>query len=133
MTLTTGNLNKMSVFPCLSFTRKKDNDKSGKDDDNNVLSFSVELLSRDFFLPLSYTYNCAPCITSLSVSQSVQSQSCPTLFDPMDCSTPGFPVHHHLLQLTQTQVHRAGDVIQPSHPLLSPLQGIVQDEAEKER
>ena len=45
---------------------------------------------------------------------------CPTLCDPMDCSTPGFPVHHHLLELTQTHVHRVGDAIQPSHPLSSP-------------
>ena len=47
-------------------------------------------------------------------------QSCPTLFDPMNRSTPGLPVHHHLPELTQTQVHRDGDAIQPSHPLLSP-------------
>ena len=38
----------------------------------------------------------------------------------MDCSTPGFPVHHHLLELAQTHVHRVGDAIQPSHPLSSP-------------
>ena len=38
----------------------------------------------------------------------------------MDCSTPGFPVHHQLLELTQTHIHRVGDVIQPSHPLSSP-------------
>ena len=38
----------------------------------------------------------------------------------MDCSTLGFPVHHQLLELTQTHVHRVGDAIQPSHPLLSP-------------
>ena len=38
----------------------------------------------------------------------------------MDCSTPGFPVHHQLLELTQTHVHRVGDAIQPSHPLSSP-------------
>ena len=38
----------------------------------------------------------------------------------MDCSTPGFPVLHHLLELVQTQVHRVGDAIQPSHPLMSP-------------
>ena len=44
-------------------------------------------------------------------------QSCPTLCDPMDCSTPGFSVHHQLLKLTQTHV---GDAIQPSHPLSSP-------------
>ena len=47
-------------------------------------------------------------------------QSCPTLCDPMDCSTPGFSVHHQLPQLAQTHVHLAGDTIQPSHPLLSP-------------
>ena len=46
-------------------------------------------------------------------------QSCPTLCDPMDCSTPGLPVHHQLLKLAQTHVHRVSDAIQPSHPLLS--------------
>ena len=40
--------------------------------------------------------------------------------NPMDCSTPGFPVHHQLLELTQTHVHWVGDTIQPSHPLSSP-------------
>ena len=48
------------------------------------------------------------------------SQSCPTLCSPMDCSTPGLPVHHQLLELAQTHVHRVGDAIQPSHPLSSP-------------
>ena len=47
-------------------------------------------------------------------------QSCPTLCDPMNCSTPGLPVHHQLLELTQTHVHWVGDTIQPFHPLLSP-------------
>ena len=47
-------------------------------------------------------------------------QSCPTLCDHMDCSTPGFLVHHQLLELTQTYVHQIGDAIQLSHPLLSP-------------
>ena len=52
---------------------------------------------------------------------SVQfSQSCLTLCDPMDCCTPGFPVHHQLPEFTQTPVHQVGDAIQPSHPLLSP-------------
>ena len=44
-------------------------------------------------------------------------QLCPTLCDPMECSTPGFPVHHQLPELTQTHVHQVGDAIQPSHPL----------------
>jgi len=47
-------------------------------------------------------------------------QSCPTLCDPMNHSTPGLPVHHQLLEFTQTQVHRVSDAIQPSHPLSSP-------------
>ena len=47
-------------------------------------------------------------------------QSCPTLCDPMDCSTPGFPVHHQLPELAETHVHQVGDAIQPSHPLPSP-------------
>ena len=47
-------------------------------------------------------------------------QSCPTLCDPMNCSTPGFPVHHQLLEFAQTHVHRLGNDIQPSHPLSSP-------------
>ena len=47
-------------------------------------------------------------------------QSCPTLCDPMDCSTPGLPVHHQLPELAQTHVHWISDAIQPSHPLSSP-------------
>ena len=47
-------------------------------------------------------------------------QSCPTLCNPMDWSMPGFPVHHQLPELAQSHVHRISDVIQPSHPLLSP-------------
>ena len=44
-------------------------------------------------------------------------QLCLTLCDPKDCSMPGFPVHHQLLEPTQTHVHCIGDAIQPSHPL----------------
>ena len=47
-------------------------------------------------------------------------QSCPTLCNPMDCSTPGLPVHHQLPEFTQTHVHWVGDAIQPFHPLSSP-------------
>ena len=47
-------------------------------------------------------------------------QLCLTLCDPMDCSTPGFPVHHQLLELAQTHIHRVRDAIQPSYPLSSP-------------
>ena len=55
-----------------------------------------------------------------SVSSVQFSQSCPTLCDPMNHSTPGLLVYHQLLEFTQTQVHRVGDAIQPSHPLSSP-------------
>ena len=48
-------------------------------------------------------------------------QSCLILCNLMDCRTPGFPVHHQLLELDQTYVHRVSDAIQPSHPLLSPF------------
>ena len=50
------------------------------------------------------------------ISRSVVSDS----FNPMNCSTPGLPVHHQLLEFTQTHVHSVGDAIQPSHPLSSP-------------
>ena len=60
-------------------------------------------------------------LSRVNVSQiSSVTQSCPTLCDPMDCSMPGFPVHHQLLEPTQTHVHCVGDAIQPSHPLSSP-------------
>ena len=52
--------------------------------------------------------------------ESSVAQSCPTLCDPMNRSTPGLPVCHQLPEFTQTHVHRVGDAIQPSHPLSSP-------------
>ena len=56
----------------------------------------------------------------ISIRISSIAQSCPTLCDPMDDSTPGLPVHHQLLEIAQTHGHQVGDAIQPSHPLLSP-------------
>ena len=55
-----------------------------------------------------------------SVQFSSVTQSCLTLWDPMNHSTPGLPAHHQLPKFTQTHVHLFGDAIQPSHPLLSP-------------
>ena len=57
----------------------------------------------------------------ISVQFSSVAQSCPSLCDPMDHGTPGFPVHHQLPELTQTHVLHIGDAIQPSHPLSSLL------------
>ena len=68
----------------------------------------------------------------------VQSKLCPTLFDPIDCSTPGFPVLHYLLEFAQTHVHWVSDANQPSHPLspsspptfnLSPHQVVISNES----
>ena len=63
-------------------------------------------------------------VHEFGVYQSVQfssvTQSCPTLCDPMNHSTPGFPVHHQLLKHAQTNVHQVGDAIQPFHSLSSP-------------
>ena len=55
----------------------------------------------------------------LTVQFSSVAQSCPTLCNPMDYSTPGLPVHHWTLEFTQTHLHWVGDAIQPSHPLLT--------------
>ena len=60
-------------------------------------------------------------LSSVSLVQFISfPQSCPTLCDPMNHSTPDLPVHHRLLEFTQTHVHRVSDAIQPSQPLLSP-------------
>ena len=61
-----------------------------------------------------------PYLPSSSVQFSSVAQSCPTLCDPMNRSTPGLPVHHKHLEFTQTHVHRVSDAIQPSHPLSCP-------------
>ena len=66
------------------------------------------------FSPSSETF---PMITYLDQFSSV-AQSCPIVCDPVDCSPPGLPVHHQLLELIQTHVHWASDAIQPRHPLL---------------
>ena len=63
--------------------------------------------SRKFFLIPSIQFSCH--------------QSCPTLCNPMDHSTPGLPIHHELPESTQTHVHQVSDVIQPSYPLSSPF------------
>ena len=78
-----------------------------------VLTF-YNVVLESYISPVSY-YNIS------SVQFSLVSQSCPTLCDPMDCSTPDLPVHHQLKEFTQTHVHWVIDAIQPSHPLSSPF------------
>ena len=67
----------------------------------------IEIIIHYLFIVWSY------CCSSVA-------QSCLTLCNYMDCGTPGFPVHHQLLELAQTHVHQVSDAIQPSHPLSSP-------------
>ena len=87
----------------------------------------IYCVSKMYILYLLCT-TCLHCIYYISMMYpfciSVQfgsvAQSCPTLCDPMNHSTPGLPVHHQLPEFTQTHIHRVGDAIQPSHPLSSP-------------
>ena len=69
-----------------------------------------------FLVPLKILW----IICTASVQFTSVTQSCPTLCDLIDCNTPGFPVHHQLLELAQIHVHQVTDAIQPSHPSLAP-------------
>ena len=71
-------------------------------------------------LQIEYGFEGFP-FNNVSVQFSSVTQSCLALCDPMNCSTPGLPVHHQLPEFTQTHIHRVGDAIQPSHPLSSPF------------
>ena len=76
---------------------------------------------------LPYSRNSAGAAHSYVYLGSVQfSQSCLTLCEPMDCSTPGLPVHHQLPEFTQTHLHWVSDAIQPSHPLVIPFSSYLQ-------
>ena len=66
------------------------------------------------------TYNETKSFKTYSDQIRSVAQSCLTLCEPMNCSTPGLPVHHQLPEFTQTHVHRVIDAIQPSHPLSCP-------------
>ena len=66
-------------------------------------------------------YSCLNFCAFLLFFFSSVTQSCPTLCDPMNRSTPGLPIHHQLPEFTQTHIHRVSDAIQPSHPLSSPF------------
>ena len=86
---------------------------------DNVI-YSVKQISHN--LPKKSAFTTLLCYNlQHSVQFSSVAQSCPTLCDPVNHSTPGLPVHHQLPEFTQTHVHRVGDAIQPSHPLLSPF------------
>ena len=82
------------------------------------LVFPILLFSSIFFALITEEgFRISPCS---SVQVSSVAQSCSILCNPMNRRTPGLPVHHQLLEFTQTHVHQVGDAIQPSHPLSSP-------------
>ena len=84
-------------------------------------TFVGKILSLLFVKWLHSALNChESSFRCIDESVSSVAQSCPTLCGPRDCSTPGLPVHHQLLELAQTPVHRVGDAIQPSHPRSPP-------------
>ena len=74
----------------------------------------------DHSLPFNFSYHKRTLCVRAAQFSSV-AQLCLTLCNPTNCSTPGLPVHHQLLDFTQTHIHQVGDAIQPSHPLLSPF------------
>ena len=97
-------------------------DKFSVDSINALQQHIYEVNNCTFIMSLSLLKDSSFLIKVLTISKiSSVSQSCLTLCDPMDCSTPGFPVHHQLLELAQTHVvHRLGDAIQLSYLLSSP-------------
>ena len=87
---------------------------------NNNSLLNVYYLPTVKHLIILYYYIRWKLLLPYPVQFSSVTQLCPTLCDPMDCSTPGFPVHHQLAELAQTHVHQVSDAIQPSCPLSSP-------------
>ena len=77
---------------------------------------SISLIIRETQIKTTIRYHLMP--VRIQVTSVVQ--SCPTLCDPMNCSTPGLPIHHQLPESIKTHVHSVGDAIQPSYPLSSP-------------
>ena len=82
--------------------------------------YTVSFIRSIVFQSSAFPHQCDKNMGVPEIQFSSATQSCPTLCDPMDCSTPVLPVHHKLQELTQTHAHRVSDAIQPSHPLLSP-------------
>ena len=85
-----------------------------------IFNPSIRVFSNDSDLRIRWPKDWSSMIYLLHIQFSSVAQSCPTLCDPMNRSTPGLPVHHQLPEFTQTHVDRVGDAIQPSHPLSSP-------------
>ena len=126
---------------CLTLCNQMDYSPPGSSVQSRILEWVVISFSKGSFLHRDWT--CVSCFSAVAgrfftweakragttwehwiahcmhAELSSVTQLCPTLCDPMDCIMPGFPVHHQLLELTQTPPCRVGDAIQPSHPLSS--------------
>ena len=86
------------------------------------LNVSNGFINISSFYKYSHTSFLTLCVLKCllqKVQFSSVTQCCPTIYDPIDCSMPGFPIHHQLPELAQAYVQRVSDAIQPSHPLLS--------------
>ena len=104
-----------AAFSMNNVTGDGETEATGVERERQRHRWSKPLLSLGLSFPMWLTRHVGDALSSVA-------QSCPTLCDPTDCSTPGFPVHHHqLLELAQAHVHHVGDAIQPSHPLSSLL------------
>ena len=84
------------------------------------LFLSIGIFPKELALPSHQAAKVLELQLVCSVQFNSVTHSCPTLCNPMNCSTPDLPVHHQLLDLAQTQVHQVSDAIQPSRPLSSP-------------
>ena len=133
-------INNVHIFICLSAILLF---SLGKNLFNYLVTFIELLVFLLFYLKIAcYVLSTCPLRCVLQIYQSVAcffitfivlknrqqvlafssvAQSCPTLCDPMNCSTPGLPVHHHLPEFTQIHVRQVSDAIQPSHSLSSPF------------
>ena len=103
------------------------NPEEGSSSRENSLKQGTRMPMEDFLPLLSLNSSTERLLTTVmlkkafsSVQFSSVAQLCPTLCDPMNCSTPGLPVHHHLPEFTQIHVHQVCDAIQPSHLQSSP-------------
>ena len=115
------------VFPLSLLIKLWKTDYLRNDKYVSDLNSCMNLRGLYFYLFLSFSFSWRRCECKKDSELGIHfwtfssvSQLCPTLCDPMNCSTPGLPVHHQLPEITQTYVHRVSDAIEPSHPLLSP-------------
>ena len=115
MILMQPNLRAPSIFPVLQTYVDSSSTYENKSDDLRREDYT-------FVSVILFTYMniCICTFIGIALQFSSVTQSCLTICDLMNRSTPGLPVHHHLLEFTQTHVHRVRDTMQPSHPRSSP-------------